>query len=305
MLLASMQGEEPIGQTSMIETIPELNQPDLIIMSEMDIGMARSGNIHTTRKLAYRLKMNYAWGLEFVELTNGNKEEQEMTRGKENALGLHGNAILSRCPMYDPKIYRDVLEDLYFSNRAHNVNAQGTEKRLGGRMGLYVRTGPLDNDDLLSPSSPELELKLLPPHVVVGSVHKLKEDTFREEIWEYQGFGTFPNISKSEKVTESGVSQYKHNNLGVVSSGDLASRAYCRENGLRNLDLPQRHKTFPASCEKEQLGLWRGDFFCGDMKASGDDLNILPCYNKIRTETLQISDHSIIQIRLKMNGQVP
>lgn len=146
MLLASMQGEEPIGQTSMIETIPELNQPDLIIMSEMDIGMARSGNIHTTRKLAYRLKMNYAWGLEFVELTNGNKEEQEMTRGKENALGLHGNAILSRCPMYDPKIYRNVLEDLYFSNRAHDVNAQG--------MGLYVRTGPLDNDDLLSPSSP-------------------------------------------------------------------------------------------------------------------------------------------------------
>lgn len=48
MLLASMQGEEPIGRTSMIETIPELNQPDLIIMSEMDIGMARSGNIHTT-----------------------------------------------------------------------------------------------------------------------------------------------------------------------------------------------------------------------------------------------------------------
>ena len=52
-----------------------LQNPDVIILNEMDNGMARSGNLHTARMMAFALKMNYAWGLEFIELTNGNKEE--------------------------------------------------------------------------------------------------------------------------------------------------------------------------------------------------------------------------------------
>jgi hypothetical protein len=54
----------------------ELRDPDVILLNEMDIGMSRSGNLHTTRMMAHALDMNYAWGLEFLELTNGNKEEQ-------------------------------------------------------------------------------------------------------------------------------------------------------------------------------------------------------------------------------------
>ena len=299
----------------MIELLPELNKPDLIIMSEMDIGMARSGNMHTTRKLAFRLGMNYAWGLEFVELTNGNKEEQNMTVGMKNALGLHGNAILSRCPLYNPKIFRDKLDERYFSNKAFKVNAMGTEKRLGGRMGLYVHTGP-SPDSMADKSSLVMignqTTLSLAPHVIAGSVHKVKEDTFRKEIWEYQGFGQFPKIYKSEKVKQNGVSLYK-NNRGVVSSGDLESRGFCTESGLKNLDKPQKHRTFPASCAKQQLGNWRGDYFCGNMKALYDDISILPCYNVQEAEFtnstsdsknavgVQISDHSIIQIRLEMN----
>jgi hypothetical protein len=54
----------------------DLRDPDVILLNEMDIGMSRSGNLHTTRMMAHALDMNYAWGLEFLELTNGNKEEQ-------------------------------------------------------------------------------------------------------------------------------------------------------------------------------------------------------------------------------------
>ena len=54
----------------------DLKNVDVIILNEMDIGMARSENLHTTRMLAYALGMNYAWGLEFVELTRGDKSEQ-------------------------------------------------------------------------------------------------------------------------------------------------------------------------------------------------------------------------------------
>lgn len=54
----------------------DLKDADIILLNEMDIGMARSENLHTTRMLAYALNMNYAWGLEFVELTRGTKIEQ-------------------------------------------------------------------------------------------------------------------------------------------------------------------------------------------------------------------------------------
>ena len=74
-----------------------------------------------------------------------------------------------------------------------------------------------------------------------------------------------------------GISRY-NNSIGVVASGDLESRGFCTESGLRNLDKPQKHRTFPADCEKQQLGLWRGDQFCGNMKVLNDDRSILPCY---------------------------
>ena len=287
----------------MVEAMPELEKPDLIILNEMDIGMARSGNIHTTRKLAFRLGMNYAWGLEFVELSNGSWQEQNQTEGMKNAMGLHGNAILSRCPMYDPVIYRDKLDERYFSHKRFSGNAQGSEKRLGGRMGLFVRTGEMVMTDLNSSKD-----HASTPHVIVGSVHKLEEKTYRKEIWDYLGFGKFPNITDDENLTEKGVSAIGDTaTLGIITSGDLASRGFCTQSGLSNLDKPQKHRTFPADCKTQRLGNWRGDQFCGNMKVSGDDQSILPCYESTAAspsfnETVQISDHSIIQISLEIKG---
>ena len=57
----------------------------------MDIGMERSGNVHTARWLALQLEMNYAYGV--PELTSGTKKEQNITEGKHNALSLYGNTI--------------------------------------------------------------------------------------------------------------------------------------------------------------------------------------------------------------------
>jgi hypothetical protein len=56
---------------------------DFLILNEMDWGMARSGNVHTTELLAERLQMNYAYGVEFMELTNGNKGEMTYYRSKK------------------------------------------------------------------------------------------------------------------------------------------------------------------------------------------------------------------------------
>ena len=73
---------------------PVLNQVDVWLLNEFDLGMARSEQQHTARLLAYALGLNYVWAAEFVELSNGNKQEQARTAGRENRWGQHGNAIL-------------------------------------------------------------------------------------------------------------------------------------------------------------------------------------------------------------------
>lgn len=41
-----------------------IENPDILILNEMDWGMARSGNVHTIRQMARSLHMNYAYGVE-------------------------------------------------------------------------------------------------------------------------------------------------------------------------------------------------------------------------------------------------
>jgi hypothetical protein len=78
---------------SALKILKPLNA-DVVILNEMDVGMARSDQQHTVSLLASALGMNYAWGMEFTELTRGTKTEQQSTEGFYNFLGLHGNAIL-------------------------------------------------------------------------------------------------------------------------------------------------------------------------------------------------------------------
>eukprot|EP00624_Nannochloropsis_granulata_P002456 evm.model.NODE_22258_length_46295_cov_59.100636.5 len=138
---------------SALKILKPLNA-DIVILNEMDVGMARSDQQHTASLLASALGMNYAWGMEFTELTRGTKTEQQNTDGLYNFLGLHGNAILSRCKLEDPIILRDDI-GAYFSDKKNSVNADGYEKRLGGRMVMLVRIHDSRNRT-----------------IVVGSTHK-------------------------------------------------------------------------------------------------------------------------------------
>ena len=79
---------------------------DVLLLAEMDRGMARSGGWHTARALAERLGWFYVWGVEFVELGLGDSRERNWHHGGKNAEGLHGNAILSRIPLRDPALIR-------------------------------------------------------------------------------------------------------------------------------------------------------------------------------------------------------
>ena len=121
---------------------PDLRAVDVWFLNEFDLGMARSEQLHTLRLLAYALGLNYAWGAEFVELTNGNAAEQHRTRNRTNRYGLHGNGLLSRWPLSNAAIVRmPGMGALYHHNRSRpRDTAGGYEKRLGGRMSLFATT---------------------------------------------------------------------------------------------------------------------------------------------------------------------
>jgi endonuclease/exonuclease/phosphatase family metal-dependent hydrolase len=107
---------------------PILKDVDIIFFNELDIGMARSGNFNTARELAQRLKMNYLFGAEFLELTKG--EENERTIPGENNEALHGNAILSRFDLYEPYLLRLLVEYDWYEDY---------QKRLGSRIALFAK----------------------------------------------------------------------------------------------------------------------------------------------------------------------
>lgn len=229
----------------MLQANGSLSHPDVIILNEMDIGMARSGNVHTARKLAYELGMNYAWGLEYVELTNGNADEQAATKGVDNSLGLHGNAILTHCWIFDPLIVRDPLNEKQFSRMSLPINARGTEIRLGGRMGLFARVGSSTR------------------HLIVGSVHKIA--AHEKELTSY--FNRVP----------------PQNRLGIVTGGD-EKKTFCASVGLKVVGN-QEVKTWKAKCSENITGtIGRGDNFCSDLEVMGDE-TILPCHHQTHLVT--------------------
>lgn len=123
----------------------------IYLLNEMDVGMARTENLHTVRELAKRLGLNYVFAVEFLELTKGEPEEREAPG--ENERGLHGNAILTSYEIRKPRLLR-------LEGGARWLDDE--QKRIGSRMALICEletpAGPLRTlcTHLESEAPPEL-----------------------------------------------------------------------------------------------------------------------------------------------------
>ena len=102
---------------------------DIILLSELDYGMARSGQRHTTAELAATLGYGYVYGVEFLELGVGSPKEVELYSGQTNDVGYHGNAILSRLELKKPGLVRLEQAGEWFGK----IKA-GDQLRIGGRI---------------------------------------------------------------------------------------------------------------------------------------------------------------------------
>lgn len=110
---------------------------DVVLCSEVDDGMARSGNGAVARDLAAALGMGYVAAVEFVELSLGGDEERAvLAPDAVNARGLHGGAVLSRYPLDRPAAVR-----FEFDGGWHGPASP--EPRVGGRLAVLATVGDL------------------------------------------------------------------------------------------------------------------------------------------------------------------
>lgn len=105
--------------------------PAAALLCELDLGMARTEQQHTTRVISEALGAGYVYGVEFVELGLGDPREQAAHAGQENAAGLHGAAIVSRHALERPALVRLELDGHWFG-------AGRGEPRVGGRIAVLA-----------------------------------------------------------------------------------------------------------------------------------------------------------------------
>lgn len=85
-------------------THPELRDADLVLLNEVDLGMARSGNRDIAADLAHALGLHGVFGALFLELTSGRNDDLRFAARRENQESLFGVAILSRWPITAARI---------------------------------------------------------------------------------------------------------------------------------------------------------------------------------------------------------
>jgi endonuclease/exonuclease/phosphatase family metal-dependent hydrolase len=176
-------------QLKIVKQQLDILQPaDLLILNEVDYGVTRTDYRDVARDLAKALNMNYAYGVEFLELDPLNlglekveledKEAQADIQksfdvDKSRYLGMHGTAVLSRYPIRKATLRPlPVCYDWYAgekkaiskleSGRRKGANLAFMERiareiRRGGRTVLFV--------ELAVPESPTGAVTVVAPHL--------------------------------------------------------------------------------------------------------------------------------------------
>ena len=109
--------------------ILQRNHVDLALLTELDVGVLRTGQVHTIGRMAAQLGQGYCYGCEFLELVPMDPPPGFPRNGTDNSEGYHGNGMISSLPMQDPVVFRlDELTDWHSP-------AEG-QRRIGNRMAI-------------------------------------------------------------------------------------------------------------------------------------------------------------------------
>jgi endonuclease/exonuclease/phosphatase family metal-dependent hydrolase len=99
---------------------------DIIFLQEADLNARRTRHINVAKEVAQKLEMNYVFGREF----------QELTQGSEMSPAYHGQATLSRWPLSSSRIIRFQKQSHFWRPHWFLPEIAPFQERLGGRMAL-------------------------------------------------------------------------------------------------------------------------------------------------------------------------
>jgi endonuclease/exonuclease/phosphatase family metal-dependent hydrolase len=99
---------------------------DIIFLQEADLNARRTHHINVAKEIAQKLQMNYVFGREFEELTQGSKTSP----------AYHGQATLSRWPLSNSRIIRFQKQSNFWRPHWFLPEIAPFQERLGGRMAL-------------------------------------------------------------------------------------------------------------------------------------------------------------------------
>ena len=117
--------------------ILQRNRADLALLTEMDVGVLRTGQVHTIGRLAAQLGQSYCFALEFLELIPMPPPPGFPSNGSVNTEGFHDNGIVASLPFENPVVIRlDEMADWFTA-------PMGSQRRIGNRMAVAatVRAG--------------------------------------------------------------------------------------------------------------------------------------------------------------------
>ncbi|HXO34770.1 MAG TPA: endonuclease/exonuclease/phosphatase family protein [Candidatus Acidoferrales bacterium] len=99
---------------------------DLILLQEIDLNARRTHHVDIAREISQKLQMNYIFGREF----------QELTQGSRRSPAYHGQATLSRWPLTNSRIIRFERQSNFWRPRWFRPGIEPFQGRIGGRLAL-------------------------------------------------------------------------------------------------------------------------------------------------------------------------
>ncbi len=101
---------------------------DLLTLQEVDLNAKRTHGLNVAEHLARKLGMNYVFGREFEELTQGSRTSP----------AYHGQATLSRWRLKDSRLIRFRSQSGFWRPRWFLPRTEPFQERLGGRIALVT-----------------------------------------------------------------------------------------------------------------------------------------------------------------------
>src|ERR1700757_4235975 len=101
---------------------------DVFLLQESDLNARRTHHLNIAREIAQKLQMNYVFGREF----------QELSQGSRASPAYHGQATLSRWPLSNSRVLRFQKQSNFWRPHWFLPEIEPFQERLGGRLALVA-----------------------------------------------------------------------------------------------------------------------------------------------------------------------